>query len=159
MNQATQPPAARPEDGDDAARDQEPALDPEVVEKGKQRVGKSDSRLQVQEIFASVARSSGPAYHPIFEKFESEHVSQFLTQTHEADREERQLRRGNRWFRLGYVAIGVFIFVFLTLFLLPAHSDLYLEILKVLGIFGAGAAGGYGLRAYQDRRPDQSGNS
>ena len=83
MNQATQPPSTRPEDGDEASNAQEPALDPEVVEKGKQRVGESDSRLRVQEIFASVARSSGPAYHPIFEKFESEHVSQFLTQTHE----------------------------------------------------------------------------
>ena len=159
MNQTPQPPSTRPEDGDEAAKAQEPALDPEVVEKGKQRVGKSESRLQVQEIFASVARSSGPAYHPIFEKFESQHVSQFLTQTHEADREERQLRRGNRWFRLGYAVIGVCIFVFLTWFLLPAHADLYLEILKVLGIFGAGAAGGYGLRAYQDRRPDRSGDS
>ena len=65
------------------------------------------------------------------------------------------LRRGDLWFRLGYVLIGVIIFVFLTLFLLPDHAALYLEILKALGIFGAGAAGGYGLRAYQDRRPDQ----
>ena len=83
---------------------------------------------------------------------ESEHVSQFLAQTHETDREERQLRRGDRWFRLGYVLIGVAIFIFLTLLLLPDHAALYLEILKALGIFGAGAAGGYGLRAYQDRR-------
>lgn len=44
-------------------------------------------------------------------------------------------------------------FIFLTLLLLPDHAALYLEILKALGIFGAGAAGGYGLRAYQDRRP------
>ena len=52
-----------------------------------------------------------------------------------------------------YVSIGVAIFIFLTLLLLPDHAALYLEILKALGIFGAGAAGGYGLRAYQDRRP------
>jgi hypothetical protein len=72
----------------------EPTLDPEVVGKEQPRAGKSDSRPQVlQELVASFARSSGPAYHPIFE--------------------------------------------------------------KALGIFGAGAAGGYGLRAYQDRRPDQ----
>ena len=135
---------------------QDPALDPEVVDKEQQRAGKVDSPPQVfQEIVAGFARSSGPAYHPIFEKFESEHVSQFLTQTHETDREERQLRRDDRWFRLGYALIGVAIFVFLTLLLLPGHAALYLEILKTLGIFGAGAAGGYGLRAYQDRRPDQ----
>ena len=148
MNAAQQLGSTGSEDSDD----EKPALEPEVVEKGKRRVDKADSRLQIQEIFASVARSSGPSYHPIFEKFEAEHVTQFLKQTHETDREERQLRRGSRWFSLGYVVIGVLIFVFLTLFLLPDHADLYLEILKVLGIFGAGAAGGYGLRAYQDRK-------
>lgn len=141
-------------------RPRDPALDPEVVGEDRPRAGKTDSSPRVfQEIFASFARSSGPAYHPIFEKFESEHVSQFLAQTHETDREERQLRRGDRWFRLGYVLIGVLIFLFLTWFLLPDHAALYLEILKALGIFGAGAAGGYGLRAYQDRRPDQSRDS
>ena len=55
----------------------------------------------------------------------------------------------------GPVYHPIIIFIFLTLFLLPEHAALYLEILKALGIFGAGAAGGYGLRAYQDRRPDQ----
>ena len=138
----------------------EPALDPEVVGKEEQHTGAADSRPRVfQEFVASFARSSGPAYHPIFEKFDSEHVSQFLAQTHETDQEERQLRRSDRWFRLCYVLIGVVIFIFLTLFLLPDHAALYLEILKALGIFGAGAAGGYGLRAYQDRRPDQSSDS
>lgn len=138
----------------ETAKPPEPALDPEVVGKEQPRADKADPRPQVfQEIVASFARSSGPVYHPIFEKFESEHVSQFLTQTHETDREERQLRRGDRWFSLGYVSIGVAIFIFLTLLLLPDHAALYLEILKALGIFGAGAAGGYGLRAYQDRRP------
>lgn len=133
----------------------EPSLDPEVVG-SKQRADKADSRPAVvlEEIFASFARSSGPVHHPIFDKFESGHVSQFLDQAHEADREERQLRREDRRFRLGYVLIGVGIFVFLTWFLLPDHAALYLEILKALGIFGAGAAGGYGLRAYQERSPD-----
>lgn len=132
----------------------DPPLDPEVVGT-EPRTGKGDSRPRVlQEIVASFDQSSGPIYHPIFDKFESEHVSQFLAQTHETDRDERRLRRGDRWFRLGYVLIGVFIFLFLTWFLLPDHAALYLEILKALGIFGAGAAGGYGLRAYQERRPD-----
>lgn len=128
----------------------EPVVDSEVVGKSQRQVG-----LQVREIVASFAGRSGPAYHPIFEKFESRHVSQFLSQTHEADREERQIRRGNRWFRLAYVGIAVVIFLSLTFLLLPDHSVLYLEILKVIGAFVAGTAGGYGLRAYQERRPDR----
>lgn len=132
----------------------EPPLDPEVVG-SERRAGEADSRPEgLQEFAASFARISGPVYHPIFDKFESKHVSQFLDQTHEADREERQLRREDRRFRFGYVLIGVGIFLFLTWFLLPDHAVLYLEILKALGIFGAGAAGGYGLRAYQERSPD-----
>ena len=137
----------------------DPPLDPEVVG-SEQRADKADSHPAVfQEFVASVARSSGPAYHPIFDKFESGHVSKFLDQTHEAGREERQIRREDRRFRFGYVLIGVGIFVFLTWFLLPDHAALYLEILKALGIFGAGAAGGYGLRAYQERSPDPSRDS
>ncbi len=102
---------------------------------------------------ASFARS-GPAHHPIFDKFEPEHVTRFLTQAHEQDIGELQLRRSNRWFRLGYVLIGVAVFIFLTFLLLPGRADLYFEILKGLGIFAAGGAGGYGLKAYQDRSRD-----
>lgn len=105
----------------------------------------------VQEIVAGFARS-GPVFHPIFDKFSSEHVAQFLRQTHEADIGEQQLRKSNRWFRLAYVLVGIAVFVFLTLLLLPEQANLYLEILKGLGIFAAGTAGGYGLKAYQDSR-------
>ena len=85
-------------------------------------------------------------------KFQPEHVTQFLNHAHEHDREDSRFRRGSRWFRLTYVLIGIACFVFLTLFLLPAHSDLYFEILKGIGVFGAGIAGGYGIKAVQDKR-------
>ena len=159
MSETPEHRSTRQEGRDDAAEARGPAVEPEVVEKEKKRVGKPDARFQIQEFFAGVARSTGPSYHPIFEKFEREHVTQFLEQTHQTDRDERQLRRGNQWFRLVYVAIAVLVFVFLTLLLLPDHAALYLEILKVLGIFGAGAAGGYGLRAYQDRLTSPSTDS
>ena len=45
-----------------------------------------------------------------------------LNHAHEHDREDSRFRRGSRWFRLTYVLIGIAIFVFLTLFLLPAHA-------------------------------------
>lgn len=106
-----------------------------------------------QEIVASFARS-GPVFHPIFDKFGPEHVTQFLRQTHEVDIGEQQRRKSNRWFRLTYVLVGVAVFGFLTWFLLPDQSELYLRILEYLGIFAAGGAGGYGLKAYQDSRRD-----
>ena len=55
-------------------------------------------------------------------------------------------------FVLPMCLVGIAVFVFLTLLLLPEQANLYLEILKGLGIFAAGTAGGYGLKAYQDSR-------
>ena len=90
-------------------------------------------------------------HHPIFAKLEREHVTQFLDHAHESDTNESRFRSSSRWFRLGYVLIGVAIFVFLTVFLIPGQSALYFEILKGIGIFAAGVGGGYGIKAYQDR--------
>ena len=100
--------------------------------------------------------TSGPARHPLFEKFESEHVTQFLSQTHETDQEERTLRRSGRWFHFGYTILGLGVFVFLSVLLLPDQSELYTEIMKSVCLFAAGAAGGYGLKAYQDQRRSQA---
>lgn len=124
-------------------------------------VGRDDQREDdasvgvVQQLYAAFSRTSGPAHHPIFEKFESEHVTQFLSQAHETDQEERDVRRSNRWFHLGYTILGLGVFVFLTVLLLPKQSELYTEIMKTVCIFAGGVAGGYGLKAYQDQRKSQ----
>ena len=116
----------------------------------------STTRETVDAFLASVSgvslARSDPAHHPIFDKFESEHVTRFLGQIHELDIGELQLRGSSRWFRLVYCLVVVAVFVFLTFFLLPDRADLYFEILKGLGIFVAGGAGGYGLKVYQDQR-------
>ncbi len=93
-------------------------------------------------------------HHPIFGKFEPEHVTQFLTNVREREQDESHYKKGGRWFRLAYVLIGIGVFVFLTLLLLPDQSDLYFQILKGIGIFGAGIAGGYGIKTYMDRKRD-----
>ena len=130
------------ERSEDAGRDEQPGEDTSVG-------------TVVQQLFARFTRTSGPAHHPLFEKFESGHVSQFLSQTHEADQEERALRRSSRWFHFGYTILGLGVFVFLTVLLLPEQSELYTEIVKSVCVFAAGAAGGYGLKAYQDQRRSQ----
>lgn len=99
----------------------------------------------------STVRSS-PSCHPLFDKFEARHVTQFLNQSFESDAAKHKTLRGDRWFRLAYVILGVGVFAYLTVQLLPSRSDLYLQMLRGIGLFGSGLAGGYGLRAYQDRR-------
>ncbi len=105
----------------------------------------------IQEVVASSIRS-GPAYHPIFNKFEPEHVTLFFKNLSERETGEQQIRSSNHWFRLFYVGLVIGVFVFLTLFLMPERSELYFQILQGLGLFFAGGAGGYGLKSYQDRR-------
>ena len=122
---------------------------PEVVEGERRNSGAEDS---LQDVVASFFQGSSSTYHPIFDKFQADHVTQFLNQTYETDTQERQLRRSDRWFRLVYVLLAISVFAFLTLYLLPDHSGLYIEILKSLGVFGAGVAGGYGLKTYQNSK-------
>ena len=95
---------------------------------------------------------SGRSVHPLFDKFESQHVTQFLEQSFESDVAKRKAARGDRWLRLIYVSLGLGGFAFLTGLLLPDQSDLYLRILQGMGVFGAGLAAGYGIGAYHDRR-------
>lgn len=125
---------------------------PEIVD-GEHATAGADNPLQ--DVAASFFRSGSPAYHPVFDKFQPEHVTQFLDHTYQADTQERRLRRSDRWFRLAYVVLATAVFAFLTLYLLPEHSALYIDILKSLGIFGAGVAGGYGFRTYQDQRSNR----
>ena len=105
----------------------------------------------IREFLASVTSvgSTGGIYHPIFDKFESGHVTQFLDHAHKHEIDDSRFRSKGRWFRLGYVVIGVAVFVFLTVFLLPAQPSMYFGILKGVGIFSAGVAGGYGIKTYQ----------
>ena len=124
-----------------------------LVENGDETKIPAEAAAMVTALQASFTRS-GPSYHPIFDKFGPEHTTQFLAQTHEQDMGELRIQTSNRWFRLAYVLIGVAVFVFLTFLLLPDHADLYFEILMGLGIFAAGIAGGYGIKAYQDRNRD-----
>ena len=105
----------------------------------------------MEATFTSISRS-GPTFHPIFEKFNFEHVTQFLNNVRDRDQEEARFRRTGRWFRLGYVIMAIILFAALTVFLLPDEADLYFKLLQGLGVFGAGLAGGYGIRTYQERR-------
>ena len=107
----------------------------------------------IVEEFTGIAQF-GPMHHPIFSKFEPEHVTQFLANVREREQDESHYKKGGRWFRLAYVLTGIGVFVFLTLLLLPDQSDLYFQILEYVGIFAAGFAGGYGIKTYMDRTRD-----
>ena len=64
----------------------------------------------------------------------------FLNDASESEADRRKMERGDRWFRLAYVAMGAAIFCVLTWILLPDNSDLYFQLLQGLGIFVAGSS-------------------
>lgn len=129
----------------------EPIAKHSVVERPIDEGGEDEPGVvQSLEAFMALGRS-GRTYHPIFEKFESEHVSQFLDHARDRERDENDAKRSVRWFRLAYTLTGVALFVFLTVLLMPEQSDLYFKLLQGVGLFVAGLAGGYGLKTYRDR--------
>ncbi len=99
-----------------------------------------------------IARSSRPATHPLFDKFKSDHIHKFLDYIQRDDDNEYKLRSSNRWFHLTYTLIGIGLFVFLLVYLLPTDRTLLADIFKVLlGAIG-GFGGGYGYSRLRQRR-------
>lgn len=86
------------------------------------------------------------------DKVQPSQLTQILENAAMNDKDLARRQASDRWFRLVYVLLGVGFLVFLSLLLLPEQSDLFLKILQGLGLFLAGAAGGYGLKSYQSRR-------
>ena len=112
------------------------------------RIKPTRERTALVKGFAAMMRS-GPAVHPIYEKMEPGHVTQIIDSAFARDRDRARQLRTDRWFRLFYAVLGIGMFVFLTLWLLPDQADLYVKLLQGLGLFFAGGAGGYGLKSYQ----------
>jgi hypothetical protein len=94
----------------------------------------------------------GRPHHPVFDKFEPEHVDKFLEHSHREDMERLRIRRTGRWFALVYVLLAVIAFGWLVVVLLPENKDLLAEFLKMGVAFAGGVGGGYGLKSYQETR-------
>lgn len=126
-----------------------------LVSEGEEtgRSGSERPRRVVRTMESLVASvTTQPASHPIIRKLEAQHITHILENSAARSQDAARQARADRWFRLVYVALGVGIFVFLSLLLLPDHSDLYSKVLQQLGSFLAGGAGGYGLSQYRSKR-------
>ena len=108
--------------------------------------GKSLLRKPPSGNFSRAASRNGlPVIIRSSTSFESEHVTQFLDNSHKRD-------MIGKWFGLVSVLSAVALFVFLTVFLAPDSPELYVEILKAAIAFAGGMGAGYGLKAYRGRR-------
>lgn len=102
---------------------------------------------EIDSFFAQFAPNQ--RYHPIFDKFGPEHVSQFLEISRERDAATRRQLSSDRIFMFSYFAVIVGIFIFLTIFLLPDNEEIFVNIVTGIGFFTAGGLGGYGWHAYR----------
>ena len=108
---------------------------------------------RVREMMAMFGVGPGRrAYHPVFDKFEPEHVDKFLDHSHAEDLERLRIRRQGRWFGLLILVVALFALAWLVNTLLPENKDLLAEFLKIGVAFAGGVGGGYGLRTYQETR-------
>ncbi len=109
---------------------------------------------QPKEVISSITavlRSSFRPPHPVYDKFEREHVSAWLDYNRAGDREEFELKKSARKYHLAYVIIGALVFMFLVWFLMPGHADLITQILQIGVSVGGGFGLGYGYRAFRER--------
>lgn len=141
------------QDDKPAKRDNESKREPELVDDSDEGGSAPSPPRMVREMMALMQfGAGGRAFHPVFEKFEPEHVDKFLDQSHEEDMERLRIRRSGRWFPLIYVVLFLAALGWLVAFLLPQDKDLLIEILKLGAAFLGGLGSGYGIKSYQERR-------
>lgn len=105
---------------------------------------------QRKTISMAIMRSTmrtGMVGHPLFEKFTPDHIDKFLDYSQKDDENEYKYKSSNRLFYLAYSILGIGVFVFLVLFLLPSNKELMIDIFKMLIAFAGGLGSGYGLKA------------
>ncbi len=138
------------------AQDQEDATD-KTAELA--RLGLSEEAMKKlegapKEIISSITavlRGGFRPSHPVYDKFEREHVTAWLEYNRAADKEEFELKKSARRYHLAYVIIGAVVFMFLVWFLMPGHADLITLIIQIGVSVGGGFGLGYGYRAIRER--------
>lgn len=99
-----------------------------------------------------VSMGVGPVMHPWADKINDKHIHKILEITEKRDDQTHQEKSKSRWFKLAYVAIGAAIFVFLTIFMVGSHTEVYMKLLEYVVPFLGGVGGGVWLKSYWDRK-------
>jgi len=99
-----------------------------------------------------VTSMGGPSPNPLLEKFTEEHIHKYLDYIQRDDDHEFELRSSSRWFHSFYLVLALSAFLFLVIYLAPLDKTLLSDIIKVIVSFAGGLGGGFGLKAYLDRK-------
>lgn len=104
-----------------------------------------EMRRGVKETFGII--TSGTMGNPIARKLTPEHIHKVLDYGENESKREFKERGAARWFALAYVLIGVGVFFAFAWMFGRSDPDLFKLVLTYVATFGAGFAGGWGLKA------------
>jgi hypothetical protein len=109
-----------------------------------------EERKRIQT-FMSMGSVSGSILSPFESKINEKHIEKILDIKEKYDEKIFKDTQQSRKFLLIYILIGVFVFVFLTLFLVGKDTELFKEIIKLFIAFVGGMGAGFGIKHYMDR--------
>ncbi len=98
--------------------------------------------------FMSMGSISGSMLSPFESKINEKHIDKILEIKDKYNEKVFKDTQQSRKFLLVYTLIGVFLFVFLTLFLVGKDTELFKDIIKLFIAFVGGMGAGYGLKGY-----------
>ena len=93
-----------------------------------------------------------PPSHPLADKFNDEHISKILNIAERNNEIARKGRSEFRWLAMLSIVIAVSFLMFLTLFLVGSHTEVYMELIEFIVAFLGGLGGGIGIKSYLDRK-------
>lgn len=136
---------------------------PEAIEKKKEETEDLEVEEmikgmppEIRRIFKSVVmRSTIDSSNPVYEKINEKHIDKIIDYARDDEKDSSKLRSSNRFFNLVYTILGLAIFIFLIIYLLPRDLQLLVEILKVVVLFAAGVGSGYGLKSHLEKKSQE----
>jgi hypothetical protein len=102
--------------------------------------------------FLSMSRFSATSSSPILDKINQQHITKILESVDKDSERAFVDAQQARKYNLISICIFVAVFVFLTVFLVNKDVAVYQDILKILIIFGGGFGSGLGFKIYLDRK-------
>ena len=105
----------------------------------------------VGQIIELVVAQLRPQPNPLHQKLTAEHIDKALEFAERKDERSFRYAIATRRQILAYVVVAAIVFCSLTVYLVSADKQLYLEIIKTLALLGGGFGAGFGVKVYLDR--------
>ncbi len=101
---------------------------------------------QVKETFMALMGPSKSFLSPLASKINEKHIDKLIELDESSQEREFKILQQSKRYQLFYILIAVFVFAFLTLFLVGKDTELFKELVKLFIIFVGGMGAGFGIK-------------